>query len=209
MRIELQKERLRRLLRKRLIGMSASQRRRRDEQACRNLASTRHFQDASVVMLYLSMPYELETAEIIRLAWSLGKTVAVPRTSPQDRLMVPVRMDSFEDVLTVNFAGLRNPVNGSAISPEHIELVVAPALAFDEKGNRLGRGKSYYDNFFADSRLKAVRCGLAYQQQLLDSIPVTNRDQRVHFVVTNELVINCNNGKGQSYGSLLQEDQVR
>jgi len=72
---------------------------------------------------------------------------------------------------------------------EEIDLVVTPAVGFDRKGNRLGRGSSYYDRFFANEELKAARCGFAFAEQMIDSVPVTERDERIDFLVTYEGII--------------------
>ena len=72
---------------------------------------------------------------------------------------------------------------------EEIDLVVTPGLGFDRKGNRLGRGGSYYDRFFANEQLKASRCGFAFAEQLVDSVPVTSTDIPMDFLVTDEEVI--------------------
>jgi len=74
--------------------------------------------------------------------------------------------------------------------------VVTPALGFDRKGNRLGRGGSYYDRFFANEELKAHRCGFAFAEQLIDSVPVTSTYVPVDFLVTDEEVIYFNNQQG-------------
>jgi len=78
-----------------------------------------------------------------------------------------------------------------------IDLVIAPALGFDRKGNRLGRGGSYYDRFFANEELKAPRCGFAFAEQVVDLVPVTEQDKPVDFLVTNDEVIYFNNRKGE------------
>jgi 5-formyltetrahydrofolate cyclo-ligase len=87
-------------------------------------------------------------------------------------------------------------VGGVPIPFGQIDLVVAPALGFDRRGNRLGRGGSFYDRFFANQEVIASRCGLAFAEQILDSIPITESDEPVHFVVTDEEVIFCDGKKG-------------
>ena len=69
---------------------------------------------------------------------------------------------------------------------EDIDLVVTPALGFDGKGNRLGRGSSYYDRFFANAELKAARCGFAFAEQRVEAVPVAEHDEPVGFLVTDE-----------------------
>jgi len=79
---------------------------------------------------------------------------------------------------------------------EEIDLVVAPALGFDRRGNRLGRGGSFYDRFFANDEVAAARCGFAFAEQVVESIPVTDSDEPVDFLVTDEEVICCAERKG-------------
>ena len=76
-------------------------------------------------------------------------------------------------------------------------MVVTPALAYDRSGNRLGRGGAYYDRFFASDELRAKRCGFAFSEQVIDSVPVENHDQLVHFLVTDSEVVTFDNQQGE------------
>ena len=191
------KVQLRSELQKRLLEMSAEQRGEKSQKACRNLVSTPQFQRASAVMMYLSLPHEVDTSEAILYAWQSGKIVAVPRISWQQRHMIAVQINSLETGFSTEVAGLRNPVTGVPMPFEEIELVVTPALGFDKKGNRLGRGGSYYDRFFANEELKASRCGFAFTEQVVDSIPVAEHDKPVDFLVTDEGVMYFKNRQGE------------
>ncbi len=189
------KEQLRLKLQKYLLEMSEEQRNEKSKKACRNLVSTQQFKDASAIMIFLSLPHEVDTSDAVLCAWQLGKVVAVPKVSWEQRHMIPVQIDTLETGFSTEVAGLRNPVKGVPVPAEEIDLVIAPALGFDRKGNRLGRGGSYYDRFFANTELKAPRCGFAFAEQLVDSIPVTERDEPVDFLVTDKEVIYFNNNR--------------
>ena len=191
------KEQLRLKLLKCLFGISAERRSEKSKKACQNLVSTPQFQNASAIMLYLSLPHEVDTSEVVLCAWRLGKTVVVPEISWKQRYMIPVQIDSLETGFATGTNGLRNPINGTPVSVEEIGLVVAPALGFDKQGNRLGRGGSYYDRFFANAGLKACRCGFAFTEQLIDSVPVAEHDEPIDFLVTDEEVIYFNNNNRQ------------
>jgi 5-formyltetrahydrofolate cyclo-ligase len=182
---------LRRQLRNCLLSLPQKQRETKSKKACRNLATLEQFQAASTVMMYLSLPHEVDTADAILQAWQMGKVVAVPKISWQQRHMLPVVISSLETGFTTGVGGLRNPTGGTPISFEEIDLVVSPALGFDRQGNRLGRGGAFYDRFFANSELTASRCGLAFTEQVVDSIPVTDHDEPVQFLVTDEGIISC------------------
>jgi len=183
------KTQLRQELQNCLLQLSEKERAEKSRKACQNLISTQQFQDASAIMMYLSLPHEVDTSEAILHAWQLGKTVVVPKISWQQRHMIPVQINSLETGFSTEVSGLRNPITGVPIPFEEIDLVVAPALGFDRKGNRLGRGGSYYDRFFTNKQLKACRCGFAFAEQVVDSIPVTDSDQPVDLLVTDEEVI--------------------
>ena len=192
----MEKVELRQQLRKRLLAMPADLRKDKSRKACRNLVATEQFEKASIVMMYLSLPHEVDTSEAILHAWQLGKTVAVPKISWQQRHMIPVGINSLETGFDEGAGGLRNPIGGAPIPFEDIDLVVSPALGFDRKGNRLGRGGAFYDRFFANSALAASRCGFAFAEQVVGSIPVTESDEPVDFLVTDEGVICCSQQKG-------------
>lgn len=192
----MEKVELRRQLRNRLVSMPETQRKGKSRQACQNLISTDEFRRSSIVMMYLSLPHEVDTSEAILHAWQLGKIVAVPKISWQQRHMIPVQINSLETGLSTGAWGLRNPTGGAPIPFGDIDLVVAPALGYDRQGNRLGRGGSFYDRFFANKDVRAARCGLAFAEQVLDAIPVTESDQPVHLLVTDEEVIYCDERKG-------------
>ena len=192
----MEKVELRRQLRARLISLSPEECKEKSRRACRNLVAAEAFQNASVIMMYLSLPHEVDTSDAILHAWQCGKTVAVPKISWQQRHMIPVQINSLETGFSTGAGGLRNPLAGVPIPFSQIDLVVAPGLGYDRQGNRLGRGRSFYDRFFGNEDMAAPRCGLAFKEQIVDAIPVTETDEPVHFVVTDEETIHCDGRKG-------------
>ena len=185
------KAQLRRKLQNCLLAIPSEQRSEKSRKACRNLLSISEFQSASTVMMFLSLPHEADTSEAILHAWQLGKVVAVPKISWQQRHMMPVQIHSLETGFSTSSSGLRNPIVGLPMPFEEIDLVVTPALGFDRKGNRLGRGGSYYDRFFTNAELNASRCGFGFAEQIIETIPVTEHDEPVDFLVTDEEIIYC------------------
>jgi len=183
------KAQLRLELQKSLAGISAEQRKEKSRRACRKLVSTPEFQNASTVMMFLSLPHEIDTSEAILYAWQMGKTVVVPKVSWQQRHMIPVQINSLETGFSEEVAGLRNPMTGAPVPFEEIHLVIAPGLGFDRKGNRLGRGGSYYDRFFANKELKAAKCGFAFAEQVMDAVPVSEHDVPVNMLISDEEVL--------------------
>lgn len=177
---------LKRILADQLDDMQRTQ---KSEKACRNLIASSEFNNASVIMMYVSMPQEVDTSQAILKAWQSGKKVVVPKIYRDQKYMIPVQIDSFDFDFSVEFFGLRNPIEDKAVALEEIDLIVIPALGFDRQANRLGRGAGYYDRFLASDRLHAKRAGLAFSEQLLESLPVTETDQKMDLLITDEEVI--------------------
>jgi len=162
------------------------------------LVATAAWAGAEAVLTFLSMPGEIDTAPLIAAARAAGKTVAVPlieegdirfvvlppgvggpdgKELPRDKWGIPV-----PDVAWAAFDPAR------ATRP----LVTAPGLAFDRQGNRLGRGKGYYDRFLTRARAACpgtVALAVCFSFQLQGEVPHGPRDAPVDGVVTEDAVI--------------------
>ena len=189
------KAQLRTQFRKILLGMSLEERVEKSRKACQNLMRTEQFADVVTIMAFLSLPHEVDTSEAILCAWQLGKTVAAPKISWQQRHMIPVEIKSLDTGFSTEIGELRNPVKGLPIPFEEIDMVITPGLGFDKSGNRLGRGGSYYDRFFTNEGLRAIKCGLAFAEQVVDHVTVTDHDVPVDMLVTDEQVVYFNSDK--------------
>jgi len=110
--------------------------------------------------------------------------------------MLPVDINFLDTGFSMDVGGLRNPVSGIPMPFENIDLVITPGLVFGREGNRLGRGGSYYDRFFKHKGLKAIKCGLAFEEQLIDDVPVTESDIPMDMLVTEKQVYYFNSDKG-------------
>ena len=185
------KAQLRRVIKSRLVEIDIAERVEKSKKACQYLIETDEFRKSHTVMVYLSFSHEVDTTAVILQCWQREKTVVVPKVSWQQRHMIPVEINSLESGISTGAGGLRNPTTGMPMPIEDIDMVVAPGLAFDRKGNRLGRGGAYYDRFLSAEQLKATVCSLAFSEQIVDVVPVEEHDQRVDFIVTEDGIIKC------------------
>lgn len=128
------------------------------------------FLSAGTVLLYWSMPEEVDTHGLIR-RWAGRKRIVLPKVCGQDlelRLYDPERM-------IPGYRGILEPAGDAPLVPDgEIELAVVPGLAFDRAGHRLGRGKGYYDRLLP--RLDCPKLGLAFPCQILDEVPIEPHD---------------------------------
>lgn len=183
------KQQLRQQIRTQLGKMTDQQRSEASQKACKTLIDMPEFQNANTIMAFLSLPHEIDTAPFILYAWQHSKMVAVPKISWQQRHMMPVQITSLETGIATEAGGLRNPVIGVPVPLEDIDLIIAPGLAFDNNGNRLGRGGSYYDRFFSNERLRAIKCGFSFAEQIVETVPTFEHDKPVDMLVTEQGVI--------------------
>lgn len=180
------KKDLRRILKTKLNEMDEIQRIEQSKIICSSLVSLKEFKSAGVIMIFLSLPHEVDTASIILKAWQQGKVVAVPKISWQQRHMIPIQINSLETGFSTDGYGLKNPVTGVPVPIEDIDIVITPGLGFDKKGNRLGRGGGYFDRFFANSTLRAFKCAICYSQQVVDEVPMDETDIAIDCLVTDK-----------------------
>lgn len=186
------KQRIRQQVKSTLAEMSPEAAKAKSLRACEALAEQAEFRDARAVMVYLDIPHEVDTTHLILAAWQDDKTVLVPLVAWKYKHMTAVAIQSLDTGITETPAGLREPTNTEPWPVEMIDLVITPALAFDRKGNRLGRGGGFYDRFLASPGMRATTCGLAFSEQLVDELPVNDHDYAVDLVVTDTEVLRFN-----------------
>jgi 5-formyltetrahydrofolate cyclo-ligase len=136
------------------------------------------FKKAKRVMFYIALKGEVETKEMIEEAKTLGKIIAVPVCVKNKTSLRPALLDSHAHLKKGPY-GVSEPVISRYIALKDLDLVVAPGLAFDKKGNRLGRGKGYYDRFLKQIPKDTPSIGLAYRLQILPRVPTTPSDVSV------------------------------
>lgn len=125
--------------------------------------------------------------------------MAVPVSKPAERKIIPVRLNSFEE-LTAGPYGIREPdmhvqlaaghLNAlpDALSVQELDVVIVPGVAFDRKGGRLGYGGGYYDRFLPQLRPNALKIGIAYQLQMVEQLPMETHDIPLDLIVTEKSV---------------------
>lgn len=101
---------------------------------------------AKTIAVTLSQSFEIDTAPIILHARHKGQQIVVPRTLPH-RQMEFVELNEDTDFDETSF-GILEPHDGKVYSPDEIDLMVVPGVAFTASGNRLGFGGGYYDQSY-------------------------------------------------------------
>jgi 5-formyltetrahydrofolate cyclo-ligase len=149
------------------------------------------------VAIYSPIQNEVETAEIRDHALATGKRVFYPRYAAENALEL-VEIGSITE-LNIGRFGILEPTGDSRLSRhDQEELVVfVPGVAFDLRGNRLGRGKGWYDRLI-EKLGQATFVALAYDFQIVDEVPAEEWDQRVHYLITERRIVDCGSMPAQS-----------
>jgi len=184
------KSALRRQLRELLAAMPDDARHRKSVLACSFVASSPEWAAARTVMLYLSTPTEVDTSPLALNAWQAGKTVVVPKVSWDQRRMLPVEITSLTSGISTPASGAAapEPASGNPVPASMIDLVIVPGLGFSPTGYRIGRGMGFYDRFLAQSEFSGLSCGLAFTEQIIDTLPVLAHDMPLGMLVTDQSV---------------------
>ena len=140
------------------------------------------FKKAKIVMFYISFNGEVNTEEMIKEAHRLGKIVAVPVCKGNRITIRPCLLRNKAKVKKGPY-GICEPAVKKYIKLEDLDLVIVPGIAFDKKGNRLGRGKGCYDYFLKRVTGDTASIGLAFDFQILPSLPATTQDVSVNKII--------------------------
>jgi len=134
-----------------------------------------------VVAGYVAIGSEIDPAPLLERLRSAGAEVALPRMEADGALSFRCALGG---ALEKGPFGVRQPpADARELRPS---LILAPVLAFDARGVRLGYGKGYYDRAIAALRAKgrAFYLGLAYAQQQADVVPAERHDIPLDWVET-------------------------
>ena len=174
---------LRKLLLAARSGLPADQRRDAGRLIRDALLDLPALQMAGTVAAYYSVGAEPDTRGLVYALWKRGTYVLLPLLRPDGDL----DWASYEgpDSLVPGPRGLREPGEPARgiEAVTRADVVLAPALAVDHVGNRLGRGGGSYDRALARVGPLIPVIALLYDAELLGHVPAESHDTPVRAVV--------------------------
>ncbi len=150
------------------------------------LISCAKFKKADTIMSYVALPNEVDTAYLNKKVLEEGKRLVVPVIDMETQTIIASELKSIEDLVEGPY-GIGIPRKGFEYVEDQIDpdLIVVPAVAYDRKNTRLGRGKGYYDKFLAGIDSTGTETvGLAFHFQIVDSLPADLHDEPVSLVIS-------------------------
>ncbi|MCL4499574.1 MAG: 5-formyltetrahydrofolate cyclo-ligase [Chloroflexi bacterium] len=149
------------------------------------------YQQATVIMAYVSFGSEVATSPLIEHALACGKRVVLPIVA-EGRVLLLGEIDHLSG-LRPGPSGILEPDSDSVgrITPDELDFIIVPGVVFDAAGRRIGYGGGYYDRFFELVGAGPVKTAVAFEIQLVENVPAESHDKYVDIIVTESGVIRC------------------
>ena len=143
---------------------------------------------AGCVGLYAALPDEVPTRACFETLRRRGLACLLPRMQGE-RGLVFHRVDAWEELRPGRFGIVEPPESAPCCVPGPGDVVLVPGVAFDAQGHRLGRGSGCYDAAFPPGAASPpLLFGVAYEFQVVESVPHGSQDRRVDAIVTERTI---------------------
>lgn len=164
--------------------------RAKDRSIGERLTGLPEFAAARTVLLFASFRSEVDTAGLIKHCFSIGKHVVLPRTDKERGELVLFGVTGIGE-LVPGYMGIPEPsvFDGRTAAVQDMDLIVVPGVAFDERCNRLGYGKGYYDKLLRHRKAPAI--ALSYEEQIVAALPAEPHDIGMDKIITDKRIIYC------------------
>lgn len=166
------------------------ERKRKDALIMRTLFSMSEFEKSHTIFFYVSFRTEVDTISMIKESLARSRRVVVPKVDKEKQRLVLYEIKDTGE-LSPGYLGIPEPFleHDRITDINDVDLVIVPGAGFDYSGNRLGYGAGYYDALLSTMQKKVPFIALAYEEQLIDSIPSELHDINVDMIVTDKQVI--------------------
>jgi 5-formyltetrahydrofolate cyclo-ligase len=175
------KSELRRQIHARLEMISPAVRAVESIELCERLKA--QMPSARTVLFFAPLPDEPDVWPVLELSLALGTNCALPFFDAEKKTYGARQLQNLAAEIVIGKFGVREPAASCAeIQPDRFDLILVPGMAFDVGGNRLGRGRGFYDRLL--EKASGIKCGVCHDFQLLEKIPAGPRDAKLDYILT-------------------------
>ena len=158
------------------------------------------FKKASCVLSFVSYGTEIKTTQLLDIILNENKMLCLPRTENEKMEFYYINSDEdFSEQTEIGEYGITVPKsNQDKLDINSIPdktLIIIPGLAFDERGNRLGKGKGYYDKFLAELLSTSEKekilgiVGYCYDFQIIDKVITEPNYIPVDYIISDKRIV--------------------
>lgn len=178
----MKKERIRNNIKTQKSLLTETEKRQAAADVFGRLEKTAAFLLSENILMYHSLPDELSTVDFIE-RWHNRKNFFLPRVNGVNLEILPYDRSR----LALGAFHIEEPQGDDTVDVAEMEMIVVPGIAFDRNGNRVGRGKGFYDRLL--SITKAHKVGVGYDFQYVEEIEADEHDVRMDVVITQSRMI--------------------
>lgn len=179
-----QKDNIRSLIKEKRNALTEEEKRVKDEKIFTKIINSDYYKNSNVIFVYVSFKGEVDTHKLIKYSLNIGKTICVPKVISKKEGMEAIIINSFDELNPGKYNILEPKDSCKKIDTNRIELILMPGVAFDKNGGRIGYGGGFYDRFLNKIDSKIPKIALAYDFQILKSIPCEEHDIKVDGIIT-------------------------
>lgn len=165
----------------------------RDKSRCvaERLFDFANFLEAKIPLLYVNLPHEIPTREILEWCFDHHKIVVLPAFGKEKRTMTLLKVDDLEKDLRIGPRGVLepDPDRCKRVPVDQVDIAVIPGVAFDEKGGRIGSGLGYYDRLIPKLALTTRKVALTLDAHVIPQVPMESHDKYVDIIITDQRII--------------------
>lgn len=153
---------------------------------CKKLLTSDFYKNATNIMLYQSMPGEVNLSEFASHASAHGKKLFYPCCISKTEM---ISLHPYDSIWKTGAFGITEPDPdfSDSITPAELDLIICPCTSFDTHGNRLGMGAGYYDRFL-EKCVNAHIVAVAFEVQKADRVPMDIYDKKMDAIFTEETI---------------------
>ena len=172
------KKEIRRGIRELKKQYSLDEKKRMSVSVWNQIENDKRFLEAAIVLAYWSMDDEVFTHDFVT-RWADKKTFLLPCVRGNE---LDIRYFDGEEKLEPGEGyAIPEPVGALFADLDKIDVILVPGVAFDAYGNRLGRGKGYYDKILKQTN--AYKIGVCFDFQFIENVPTEVHDVKMDKVV--------------------------
>jgi len=178
------KKTIRTIIRERKATVNAIEHGQWSAAICQKLLNHAKVTKAETVLLFYPLSDEPDIRPVIEALHNAGKRVLLPVVTGPESMVL--RCYNGEDMMENGSLGTLHPQGEEYTEIASIDVAIIPGVAFDRQGNRMGRGKGYYDRFLSsvEASAQVYLIGICFPFQILESIPTDDYDIPMDEVVT-------------------------
>ncbi|MCT4628509.1 5-formyltetrahydrofolate cyclo-ligase [Winogradskyella sp.] len=139
------------------------------------------------IFLPIEEQKEVNTEYILNILAGKDKNIVISKSNFEDYSMTHYLLTDSTKIKKNNY-NIPEPIDGIEISTPQIDIVFIPLLAFDNKGNRVGYGKGFYDRFLSHCKPETLKIGLSFFETEKEHFETNNNDVTLDYCVTPNVI---------------------